>query len=33
MAQNESGIAKMLVIGLGKHAQALAVHEHLVPAC
>jgi hypothetical protein len=23
-------IAKMLVIGLGKHAQALAVHEHLV---
>lgn len=27
---NESGIAKMLVIGLGKHAQALAVHEHMV---
>lgn len=27
---NESGIAKMLVIGLGKHAQALSVHEHLV---
>lgn len=27
---NESGIAKMLVIGLGKHAQALSVHEYLV---
>jgi len=28
---NESGIAKMLVIGLGKHAQALAVHAHRSP--
>lgn len=27
--ENESGIAKMLVIGLGKHAQALAVHAHM----
>ncbi len=27
---NESGIAKILVIGLGKHAQALSVHEHMV---
>jgi hypothetical protein len=27
---NESGIAKMLVIGLGKHAQALATHAYLV---
>ncbi|MDR3231079.1 MAG: hypothetical protein LBT65_06550 [Synergistaceae bacterium] len=28
--ENESGIAKMLVIGLGKQAQATAVHEHMV---
>jgi len=27
---NESGIAKMLSIGLGKHAQALATHDYLV---
>jgi hypothetical protein len=27
---NESGIAKMLSIGLGKHAQAIATHEYLV---
>jgi hypothetical protein len=27
---NESGIAKMLSIGLGKHAQALATHGYLV---
>lgn len=27
---NESGIAKMLVIGLGKHAQAMATHAYLV---
>jgi hypothetical protein len=27
---NESGIAKMLVIGLGKHKQALSIHEHMV---
>jgi hypothetical protein len=36
----ESGIVKMLVIGLGKHRQALEVHKHgvrglkeLIPAC
>ena len=28
---NESGIAKMLVIGLGKQAQAIAVHNYLLP--
>jgi len=28
--ENESGIAKMLVIGLGKQAQATVVHEHMV---
>jgi hypothetical protein len=27
---NESGIAKMLSIGLGKHAQALVTHDYLV---
>jgi hypothetical protein len=27
---NESGIAKILVIGLGKQAQAMAVHEYMV---
>ncbi|MDR1731531.1 MAG: nickel-dependent lactate racemase [Synergistaceae bacterium] len=27
---NESGIAKMLVIGLGKQAQATVIHEHMV---
>lgn len=26
---NESGVAKMLCIGLGKHAQALATHDYL----
>ena len=28
---NESGIVKMLVIGLGKQAQALAVHDYQIP--
>jgi len=28
--ENESGIAKMLSIGLGKHAQALVTHSYLV---
>ena len=28
--ENESGIAKMLSIGLGKHEQALVTHEYLV---
>lgn len=28
---HESGIVKMLVIGLGKQAQALAVHDYLLP--
>jgi hypothetical protein len=28
--ENESGIAKMLSIGLGKHAQAAVTHEYLV---
>ncbi len=27
---NESGLVKMLVIGLGKHAQAIATHRHMV---